>query len=239
MNYTRLILLERLRSPGYVIPTVGFPAMFFGLFAVPYARTPQIANFELLSYVAFAIVGVTLFQFGVGVANERGRPWERYMRTLPSSAWARLGSRLVAALVFGLASAAFVAIAARIFTPIDLTFTQWLLLAVYAIVGGIPFVLFGLAIGYWCSSRAALPVANVFYLLCSYAGGLWMPPQFLPRIAATISPYLPTRQFAELMWSVVHAGNAEHAVVILTVYSLFFAGVVSLGYRRDEKARYA
>ena len=54
------------------------------LFDLPFARrNADVANFTTLAFIVFAIVGVTLYQFGVGIAQERGRPWERYLRTLP------------------------------------------------------------------------------------------------------------------------------------------------------------
>ena len=75
LAHVRLILLDLLRSPSYLVPAIVFPAMFYSLFGLSYARhdTPT-ANLVMTSYVAFAIVGVTLFQFGVGIAAERGRP---------------------------------------------------------------------------------------------------------------------------------------------------------------------
>jgi len=238
--HARLMLAELLRAPGYVIPTVGFPAMFFTIFAMPYAHDTATADFELLSYVAFAIIGVTLFQFGVGIAAERGRPWDRYVRSLPAPPEVRFAARIVAALVFGIAAAGLVAIVARIFTPVDLNAAQWMLLAFYALLGGIPFVLFGITIGYWTSARAALPIANVCYLLLSFAGGLWLPPRMLPGVAATISPFLPTRQFAELLWSIAgNSNNALHALGWLGYYAAFFAVLASIGYHRDEQRRYA
>ena len=239
--HARLMLAELFRAPGYVIPTVGFPAMFFTIFAMPYARDASSADFELLSYVAFAIIGVTLFQFGVGIAAERGRPWDRYVRTLPAPPEVRFAARIIAALVFGVAAGGLVAVVARIFTPVDLNAEQWMLLALYALLGGIPFVLFGITIGYWTSARAALPIANVCYLLLSFAGGLWLPPRMLPGIAAAVSPFLPTRQFAELLWSISGGGsrNAFHALGWLGYYAAFFAVVAAIGYHRDEHRRYA
>jgi ABC-2 type transport system permease protein len=234
-----IVLLELLRIPGYVIPTLVFPAMFFALFSLPYAHDRASSDFATLSYIAFAIIGVTLFQFGVGIATERGRPWERYLRTLPMPLVTRFIARIAAALLFGVAAAGLVAIVARLFTPVDFSASQWVLAIVYTVAGGIPFVLFGLAIGYWCNARAAVPVANIFYLLLSYAGGLWMPPAFLPHAVAAISPLLPTRQFGELLWSVARPGEAGRAMLWLCAYAVIFGAVAAAGYRRDEKARYA
>ncbi|MEO6834448.1 MAG: ABC transporter permease [Candidatus Tumulicola sp.] len=238
--HSRIALLDLLRSPSYVVPTVIFPAMFFTLFDLQIARTQAaIADYATLAFMAWAVIGVTLYQFGVGIAQERGRPWERYQRTLPASTAVRFAARILSALVFGVLAAACVALVARVFTPIDLTALQWLQVLAYSLAAGIPFVVFGITIGYWTSARAAVPIATACNLLLAYAGGLWMPPQYLPGVVQKVSPFLPTRQFAELLWSVVNGGMPTHAVAGLAMYAFAFAGLAALGYRRDEKTRYA
>ncbi|MGA8535433.1 MAG: ABC transporter permease [Candidatus Tumulicola sp.] len=238
--HARIALLDLFRSPSYVVPTILFPAMFFALFDLPIARTrASIADFATLAFIAWAIVGVAVYQFGVGIAQERGRPWERYQRTLPVSTSVRFAARSVCALVFGALAAACVASVARLFTPIDLTVWQWLQVFVYAIGAGVPFVLFGIAIGYWSPARAAVPIATACNLLLAYAGGLWMPPQYLPDAVARISPFLPTRQFADLLWSVTGGAFPTAAVAGLAAYTLAFGCLAVVGYRRDERTRYA
>ena len=100
-------------------------------------------------------------------------------------------------------------------------------------------MLIGISIGYWTSARAAVPIATACNLLLAYAGGLWMPPADLPAFVATISPYLPTRQFADLLWSVTGDGEAARALVGLAAYTVVFSVVAAIGYRRDERSRYA
>jgi ABC-2 type transport system permease protein len=238
--HARLQLLDLFRSPGYVVPTIGFPALFFALLALPYARSsPGAANQLTLSYMAFAVMGVALYQFGVGIAAERGRPWERYLRTLPVSTAERFAARAIAAAVFGILAALVVALVSRLFTPIDLTALQWLQAFAYALIGGVPFVLIGIAVGYWVSARAAVPLATACNLVLAYAGGLWIPPRYLPAVLQLISPYLPTRAFGDLLWSITGDASAARAVVVLLCYVLVFAGIAAFGYRRDEKVRYA
>lgn len=238
--HARLQFLDLVRYPGYVVPTVLFPSLFYVLFVLPYARSEAaIANETTLAFVAFAVVGVTLYQFGIGIAQERGRPWERYNRTLPVSAAVRFSARILAAALFGLLTAALVGVVARAFTPVDLTVLQWLRAAVYALLGGIPFVLMGITLGYWTSARAAVPVATALNLLLAYGGGLWMPPQELPHAVAAISPFLPTRQFADVLWSVATGAGIGDAIAGLTAYTALFAVLAALGYRRDERTRYA
>lgn len=235
----RARLLELFRIPAFAVPVLIFPTMFFVLFAAPYVRTRTDATLAMLSFVAFAVVGITLFQFGVGVANERVQPWERYLRTLPAPLWTRFAARLGCAMVFAAIAAALVAVIATLMTPARLSPEGWAELAVLMLLGGIPFVLFGLAIGYWANGRAALPIANIFYLLLSFGGGLWMPPSILPRFAQMVSPYLPTRQFGELLWSIPGPRISMHALLALAIYAVAFGAIAAAGYRRDERQRYA
>jgi ABC-2 type transport system permease protein len=238
--HLRVGFLDLLRWPGYVVPTVIFPAMFFVLFDLPFARArADVANATTLAFIAFAVVGVTLYQFGVGIAQERGRPWERYLRTLPVSTPVRFVARIATAVLFGLLTGAVVALVARALTPIDLGIGQWLRVLLYALCGGVPFVLIGISIGYWTSARAAVPIATACNLLLAYAGGLWMPPSGLPAFVQIVSPYLPTRQFADLLWSVTGEGDAGRALAGVAAYTVLFAALAAIGYRRDERTRYA
>ncbi|HTU81398.1 MAG TPA: ABC transporter permease [Candidatus Acidoferrales bacterium] len=239
-EHARTLLLDLFRTPSYVVWTIVFPAMFFTLFDMPYARhDPAVADGATLAFVVWAIAGVCFYQFGVGIAQERGRPWERYLRTLPASAGVRFGARIAGAAAFACAAAALVALLARLTTPVDLSPLQWLTIAAYAAMGGIPFVLFGIALGYWCSPRAAVPVATALNLLLAYGGGLWMPPADLPQIVRHVSPFLPTRAFADLLWSVPYGTNPLPALAVLLAYALAFGALATRGYRRDEGKRYA
>lgn len=238
--HAKVQFLDLVRWPGYVVPTVVFPAMFYALFDLPYARGHAgVADGTALAFIVFAIVGVTLYQFGVGIAQERGRPWERYLRTLPANTLVRFGARIITAVLFGVLTAAVVALVARALTPIDLTLLQWLRVLLYSLAGGVPFVLIGISIGYWSSARAAVPLATACNLLLAYAGGLWMPPSELPGFIQRISPYLPTRMFADLLWSVTGDARVLPALAGLAVYTAIFALIASAGYRRDERKRYA
>jgi ABC-2 type transport system permease protein len=120
---------------------------------------------------------------------------------------------------------------------------QWLAFFVAALLGSIPFALLGIALGYWFSAKAAQPVAMLLYLPLSYAGGLWMPPDHLPRVVSVISPFLPTRAYAELIWRAsglqTSAGMRSFTLwSALLAYTLLFAAIAWWGYRRDEGQRY-
>jgi ABC-2 type transport system permease protein len=236
--HARAQTVELLRLPAYLVPTLGFPTMFYVFFAVPDASGVR-ANATMASFAGFAVLGVALFQFGVGIAAERASPWERYLRTLPAGAAARFGGRLISALAFGGVAAALVVTASQALTPAELGAGEWLALGLTLTIGSIPFALLGIAIGYLSSPRAALPLANVTYLALSYAGGLWTTPQELPHSLELVSPVLPTRAFGDaLLAAATPRAWTWGPSAILAAYAVTFAAAALWGYQRDEGQRY-
>jgi ABC-2 type transport system permease protein len=233
-----MAVLTLLRYPGFVVPTIGFPAMFFLFFAAP--AHGAVATYALCSFAAFAAIGVAFFQFGVGIATERTTPWELYVRTLPVSPTVRLCSRLVAAAFFSAAAAAIVALVAVATTDAALAPAGWAELAAVLALGLVPFGCLGIALGYWASPRSALPLANVLYLTLSFGGGLWIRPSRLPGAVQTISTFLPTRHLANALVGVVRGSPwMPREWLILTGFAAVFALAAIAGYRRDEGERFS
>lgn len=235
----RAAVTELARVPMFTIPTLIFPGLLFLFFGVMNAHTTESANFFMASYAVFAMLGITLFQFGVNIADDRLSPWESYLRVLPVAPSVRFMARILSALAFALPAIGLVVVLALLFTPAHLAFAAWLAFIAALLVGSIPLTLFGIAIGYWTSPKAALPVANLCYLLLSFAGGLWIPPSYLPGIVASFSPYLPIRQYGELVWSAVLAQSWPVTSCLgLLIYTLIFGALAIWGYRHDEGQRY-
>lgn len=237
LAHWRASTTELARYASFSVPTLLFPTLFFLFFVAPHAG--RRADIFLASYAGFAVLGVAFFQFGVGIAADRSSPWERFLRTLPVPPRVRFAARVLSALQFGLASSALVVAASLLTTEAGLGAVRWLELLAVLLLGSVPFALLGIAIGYWTTPRGALPIANILYLGLSFAGGLWTGGQDLPHAVAVLSPYLPTRQWADLLWAAV-AGTpwrAEHWLWLLG-YALVFGAAASWGYRRDEGQRY-
>lgn len=237
--YARADTFQLARQPSYAVPTIVFPALFFLFFVAPHGSRGD-ANELLALYAGFAVVGVAFFQFGVGIAAERGSPWELYLRTLPASVGARFAARLVTALGFATAAIAVLVAAAVATTPIALAPVRWLALAGALLAGSIPFGLLGIALGYWATPRGALPLANVLYLVLSFGGGLWTGPERLPHGVARISAALPTRALADVLGAAVGAARwRAPPLLVLVGYGAVAAALAARGYRRDEGRRYA
>ena len=235
--HARAMTLELLRYPAFSVPTLAFPALFFLLFVA--SRGDRNATLLLASFAGFAFLAVAFFQFGVGIAAERETPWERFLRTLPVRTGVRFAARLVSGTLFGLASAGVVALTGVATTDAYLSPVRWVGLVVALAIGAVPFALLGVALGYWASPRGALPVANILYLVLAFAGGLWTTPAHLPSAVASVSPFVPTRQFGDVLW-----GAAEGRLwlprdwLLLLAWGVAFALLAGWGYARDEGRRY-
>ncbi len=239
--YSTVILLrlkELFRLPAYWLPTLLFPAMLFAMFGV--GGSGLRANYAMASFTIYAVIGVAFFQFGVSIAQDRATQWERYRRTLPGAGGPQIVAQLSAALVFSLLSALLVIAIGYAMSEPSLNAATLAKLLFAAVCVAIPFTLLGVMLGYWTTAKSAVGIANMLYLPLAYVGGLWMPPAALPDIVAKISPYTPTRHAGEIVWAIA-GGRAvpRESILWLAGYGVLFAVIAYLGYRRDEKRRYA
>lgn len=237
--YTRTLMLTLVRMPGYSLPVLFFPVLLYAIFGASTADDPAIARLFLGSWSVFAVLGIALFQFGVSVSQARMSPWEGFLRTLPTGPAPRFAAQIIVALLFTAVAGALVWIAALLLTDIQMPAARWLLLAASMLAAAIPFSLIGITIGYWASPRAAVPLANLAYLVLAAMGGLWIPVGHLPDWIATLSYLLPTRHSAELAWAATQARPLPPASAAwLGAYTLVFAYLARLGWQRDQMKRY-
>lgn len=240
LAHTGSELRQLLRSPGYLVPTLIFPAMLFSFFGLATSnKYPQAAPAILASWSVYAVLGVAFYQFGVGVAQARSMHWASYLRTLPAGPAPQISAQLSVAVIFAVLAAGLLWATAFIATPLNLSVGQGLRLAFALALGSIPFAGLGIAIGYSVSARSAVPVANLIYLPMAFAGGLWLPPDRLPLAVQQISPFLPTRMFAEVAWAAVEGrGTPLAAAGGLAAYGVLFIAFAAWRYRHEERQRY-
>jgi ABC-2 type transport system permease protein len=236
--HARAQFLEILRYPAASVPTVAFPVLFFMLFGVPNAS--RHANVLLAGFAGFAVLGVAFFQFGVGIAIDRTSAWERFLRTLPVTPSTRFAARLLVALVYAAAAVLAVVAAAVVTTDVHFAAGAWGAFLAVLFLGAVPFVLLGIGIGYWARPKAALPIANVLYLLLAYLGGLWTAPGDLPTVVSEVSPYLPTRTWGDLLdAAALGLPLGTGPMLVLVAWTAGLGAIAWLGYRRDEGQSFA
>ncbi len=238
LAHSKWMILELARQPAYIVSTLAFPALFYWIFAIPESNDQASANFLMASFAGFAVMGVVFLQFGVGLAQERTRSWHKYLKTLPVNPWTLLGARFISAFLFAILASLTIVAMALTMTDAKLAALDWLTFAVGLITGGLTFGIMGLGLGYWASEKASLPLGNLIYLPLSFAGGLWKPPTLLPSSVKTVSEYLPTRSYGEILWAIVQTKPVEaRHISSLAIYMLIFALIAYLGFRRDMDRR--
>jgi len=239
IEHFRAQMLALVRTPAYSSLTVFTPSIIFVFVGLSVIDSRQTANFLLGSYSIFAALGVAFFQFGVGIANERGSPWQQFAHVLPVSPVTRFVAAVLSAVVFAAVAIAILIGVALLATDVGMPPSAWGRMLASVFLGTIPMALLGIAIGYWFTPKAALPAANILHLALAFAGGLFIPPQGMPDFLDSISHVLPTRHIGELTWAAV-LGNPwpVESWLWLAGYAVVFGILANWGYRRDEGIRY-
>ncbi|MEV6488046.1 ABC transporter permease, partial [Actinoplanes sp. NPDC051633] len=206
-----------------------------------YSNTDPVAStFATASMVTFAVMTTNLFQYGVGVAEDRQQPWDPFTRSLPAGPLPRFLGRILAGVVLMTISLVPVVVIAALFTAATISLIGFFVALAATIVIAIPFTLMGLAIGYSLPAKAAIVVAQVLFIPLAFGGGLMTPPGAAPGFVETIAPYLPSGAAARLMWAaaVDFPINAS-SVAALVGWTIGFAALAVWAYRRDEGRRFS
>ena len=236
--HARAETLALVRFPAYAVPTLAFPAVLMLIFGRGLERGEP--ERLLAGFAATALLTVTFFQFGVGIAVSRTTPWEAYLRTLPVGGPTRIAARVLSALVFAVATVTVVGVVGILVYGASLSPSRLGALGAVLLLGSVPFALLGIAFGYWLPPRAALPIANLAFLPLAIGGALWARPERLPHEADVASQVLPTRSWIEVLDSVATGDHPLplHHVAALVAWTVAFGALAWWGYRRDEGERF-
>jgi ABC-2 type transport system permease protein len=241
VTHAKFQILETVRIPIALIGSAFFPAASMLFFVVPFVGDDPVAStFATASMVTFAVMTTNLFQYGVGVAEDRQQPWDPFTRALPAGPLPRFLGRILAGVVLMTISLAPVVLIAALFTAATLSLPALLSALGTTVVIAVPFTLMGLAIGYSMPAKAAIVVAQVLFIPLAFGGGLMTPPGAAPGFVETIAPYLPTGSAVRLMWAAVGDFPLSASIVSTLVgWTIALAALAVWAYRRDEGRRFS
>jgi ABC-2 type transport system permease protein len=239
-------LRVRWRLTAFSVTSLALPVVFFAFFGLPFAARPgprglAAGVFLLISFGAYAVGQVMVFGFGIGVAVERGQKVDLLMRATPLSPSVFLMAKVIVGVLFGLLSVlvlfAFGVAAGGI------RLDPGLAAGVVArlLVGSLPLIALGFAIGYLAGPNAAPAVANLVYLPLVFASGIFLPLDQLPLAVQRVAPYLPTYHYVQLAWDAVGASREPvgRSVAWLAGYSVVFAWLAVRAYRQETERKFA
>lgn len=220
--------LKFIRMPGFAIPALLFPIMFYVFFAliINPSNSASAATYLLATYGVFGIMGPALFSFGVNVAIEREQGWFSLKQLSPMPISAYIIARIYAAMCFSVIMISALFILAYQFGQADLSIQQWSLLAITLLLGTIPFCIFGLAIGLSISGQAAPAVVNLIYLPMSFLAGLWLPISAFPNLLQELALLLPSYHLAQIALKIIGADEGQ-SMLMHGGYLLIFTLLVS------------
>lgn len=231
-------ILTMARVSSFAVPIFVFPPLFYLYFALPAATEPAAANERMVSYMIYAMLAVAFYQVSVAIAEDRRQAWEPYLWTLPRFHRNRLFGRVITGFFSAVIGTSTVALLAYALSPVHTDPLDWVLLVATLIAGSVPFVFLAIAIGYLVHPKAVSPVSSLLFFSLAYAGSLWTPPDELPGWLASVSEFLPTRQWAEVSWSAVfdHHWIDFHWFGLL-FYTVVFGLLALIGIVRNDIMR--
>jgi ABC-2 type transport system permease protein len=234
--------LSLLRRRSFTLATIGFPVMFYLLFAVATNRGGhgafQVGKYLLGGYACFGVVGASLFGIGVGLSLERTAGWLDLKRASPMPAPAYLLAKCLSAMAFGAVIASILTVLAITLAGVSLSALEFVKLLSLTVLGAIPFASMGLMLALLVPPNAAPGVVNLVYLPMSFCGGLWMPLEDLPHWLQKLAPALPTYHLAQLLEGVFGYAQpgtvATHSLMLLG-FTLCMLGISWIVFQRAEQ----
>ena len=240
--HAKYSLIETSRIPIAIIGSVVFPALALLFFVVPQrsvADNPQFATQAIISMSVFAVMVGSLFSFGLGIAENREKPWEPYLRTLPAPGIARVLAHIFSTGLMSIVSLLPIILIGALLTSAEVAPVRVLIGLGAIAAASLPFMLLGMAIGYALPMKAAIAVIQVAFFALAFGGGLFLPPQLFPDWLNAISQFLPSRQARDFVIWAVQGGDLQPLTWLgLIGWTIVLLALVLLLFRRDEGRRY-
>lgn len=224
------------RSPRFLIFTVGFPVIYFLIFAGIYAQGPDAAQALVALMVMMAAFGAISASISTGgrVAVERGIGWNRQLRLTPLPGWAYLAAKAVVAMVVALPALLLVFVVAAVVKGVDLSLLTWVQVLLAAWLGVLPFAAIGLLVGMLATPDSAQGMTTVVMLLFSMLGGVLIPPSVLPSVMTQIAQWLPSYWLVDVaMTRAFGAPVPLDGIAVMVAWLVVVGGLVVVRYRRD------
>ena len=233
----RCEVLRYLRNPGFLLPIILFPTVFYLMFGIVLGgrNGADAGRYMLASYSTFGVMAPGLFGFGVSLALERDSGLLTLKRALPMPPGAYLlGKMLMAMCVAAVVGVLLLAMALFI-AHVPLSAMQVPALLATDALGVLPFCALGLLVGTLLKGQGAPGLLNMIYLPMSFLSGLWFPLQVMPTFLQQLAPVWPSYHLNALSLAAVGLSDAPRLphVLALAAFTLGFLLLAAWRLRRN------
>jgi ABC-2 type transport system permease protein len=231
----RCEVLRYLRNPGFLLPIILFPTVFYAMFGIVLNHgDSEATRYMLASYSTFGVMAPGLFGFGVSLALERDSGLLTLKRALPMPPGAYLlGKMLMAVCVAAVVGAILLALALGV-SHAPLAPAQVGTLLLVDALGVLPFCALGLLVGTLLKGQGAPGLLNMIYLPMAFLSGLWFPLQMMPAFLRALAPAWPSYHLNALALSAVgfDTGARLPHVAVLAGFTVVFLALAARRLRR-------
>lgn len=243
LQETRLEFMRALRTRTFSLSSIGFPVMFYVLFALVMNRGAvshgvDIGKYMLGGYAVFGMVGAALFGIGVGLATEINAGWLELKRASPMPPIAYLLAKCITAMAFGLIIVSILCGLGIAFGHVHLSLPEYVQMLGITMVGAVPFTACGLVLALLVPANAVPGVVNMIYLPMSFLSGLWIPVFLLPHWMRALAPWMPTYHLSQLMLGIYGYQNTDRAIthwLALLGFTCVLLGIAAISFQRREQ----
>lgn len=224
------------REPSALFFSVVMPVAFFAIFAGLFGNFPSPSGLPagtvmLAQFGAFGIVSVMLLNPGIQVADDRNRGWLRIKKVSAAPVGVTIAAKVLAALPYALGIIVALTVVSLLIVGGGPGPVTWLRMAIVLLLGGLPFALLGLAVGFVASTGATAAILNAIMFPMAIASGLWMPLDILPGWVQAIAPFLPTYHLGQLALAQITGAAALGHVLALLLTTAIAGGLAGWAYR--------
>ncbi|HVV09400.1 ABC transporter permease [Amycolatopsis sp.] len=236
VKYLALEIRRVLRSPRFLIFTVGFPVVLYLLYVGIFGGDPEAKAVLMVSMTSFGAMAAALFT-GTRVALERAAGWQRQLRLTPLSGSGYLTAKGAVGMTLALAPAVLVPVVAVVVEGVSLDAGGWLRATLGVWLAAIPFALIGLLIGQIGTSDSTQPITQLVMLPMALVGGIFIPIDAMPHWLLNIAHVLPTYWMSQIGRGAVTSDlttSLGKDVLVLGIWTVVLGVAVIRRYRKDS-----
>jgi ABC-2 type transport system permease protein len=230
----------------FVIFSAVLPIFFYAIFGLTYGSQRLNANYTYSALImghmaAYAVSNLLVLNIGIGQANRRAQKLDLLQRATPLPPWIAITADALAGLLIAALSVIVLFAFAGVVGGTRLDALTYLNLLWRVLLGALPMLGLGLAIGYGFSGQVAPAVANLIYLPMSFLSGIFIPLSIYPKVIQDLAPILPVYHYAQLVDRTLGAAKESLGVSLLWLLGW---GIVLMGlgirlYRLDQRRKFS